>query len=81
MVEGRPPPTAKKLPVEADMPEYICQLGGRNSASALEAAMGNLKIIAFYYFLHMDEYTCKHCRNTSKQKVQFKMEDVAFFTH
>ena len=76
------PPTAKKLPVEADVPEYLCKSGNTLGASPLDAAVGDLTLIAFYYLLRVGEYTCKGTRNSSKQTVQFKLEDVTFFhTH
>jgi hypothetical protein len=46
--------TAKKLPVEADLPEYKCCLG-----TSLEATVGDLTTIAFYYLICVGEYTCK----------------------
>jgi hypothetical protein len=73
------PPTLKMLPVEADVPEYLATLGAQPSASVLDQAIGDLTLIAFYYLLHIGEYTCKAKRNESKQMVQFKMEDVTFF--
>lgn len=73
------PPTSKKLPVEADVPEYLCKLGSSPQATELERAVGDLTVIAFYYLLRVGEYTCKGARNNSKQTVQFKMEDVTFF--
>lgn len=74
------PATSKKLPVEADVPEYLCQIGSSPSASAFEAAVGDLTLIAFYYLLRVGEYTCKSARNNTKQTVQFKVEDVTFFS-
>lgn len=65
--------------MEVDVPEYLCQLGTAPSASALEAAVGDLTLIAFYYLLRVGEYTCKSAQNNSKQMVQFKVEDVTFF--
>jgi hypothetical protein len=73
------PPTSKKLPVEADIPDYLCQLGQAKSATPLDAAVGDLAVIAFYFLLRVGEYTTKGTRNTSKQTVQFKVEDVTFF--
>jgi hypothetical protein len=73
------PPTAKKLPVKADVPEHLCKVGNLMGASPLEAAVGDLTLIAFYYLLRVGEYTCKGTRNSSKQTVQFKLEDVTFF--
>ena len=75
------PPTAKKLPIEADVPDYVCRVGTAPGASALEAAVGDLVVIAFYYLLRVGEYTCKGTRNQSKQTVQFKLEDVTFFRY
>lgn len=45
------PATAKKLPVKADVPAYLCRLGAVPTATALEQAMGDLTLIAFYYLL------------------------------
>jgi hypothetical protein len=73
-----PPPT-KNLPVEADIPEYLCHLGLAKNASPLDKAVGDLAVIAFYYLLRVGEYTIKGTRNSSKQTVQFKVEDVTFF--
>lgn len=73
-----PPPT-KKLPVEADVPAYLCQLGHSKLALPLTAALGDLTVIAFYYLLRVGEYTTKGTRNSSKQTVQFKLKDVTFF--
>jgi hypothetical protein len=73
------PPTTKKLPIEADIPEYLCELGQSKTASPIAAAIGDLTLIAFYYLLRVGEYTTKGTRNSSKQTVQFKIEDVTFF--
>lgn len=73
-----PPPT-KKLPVEADVPEYLCHVGQAKTATPLEAAVGDLALVAFYYLLRVGEYTSKGSRNSSKQTVQFKLEDITFF--
>jgi hypothetical protein len=40
-------PTSKKLPVEADVPEYLCRLGASPHATALECAVGDVTVIAF----------------------------------
>jgi hypothetical protein len=69
----------KKLPVEADIPEYLCYMGQTKNASPLEAAVSDLAVIAFYYLLRVGEYTVKGTRNSSKQRVQFKLEGVTFF--
>ena len=73
------PPTLKQLPVEADIPEYIASLAQSPVSTALDQAIGDLALIAFYYLLRIGEYTCKRSRNESKQTVQFKFEDVTFF--
>jgi hypothetical protein len=65
------PPTAKKLPVEAGVPEYLCRLGTSPSATPLEAAVGDLTTIAFYYLLRVGEYTCKSLRNSSSKLSSF----------
>ena len=73
------PPTLKKLPVEADVPEFLAGLGRAADASTLVTAIGDYTLIAFYYLLLVGEYTTKGSRNETKQTVQFKIEDVVFF--
>ena len=72
-------PVLKKLPVEADIPEYLVQLGLHPAASAHITALGDLALIAFYYLLRIGEYTIKGTHNESKQTQQFKLADVMFF--
>jgi len=77
------PPTQKKLPVEADVPELLVKMGYGKSGSIQSQAIGDLSLIAFYYLLRIGEYTVKHQRDRTKrarkQTVQFKVEDVTFF--
>ena len=73
------PPTEKKLPIEADVPELLFKLGYGPSGTTLGKAIGDLTLIAFYYLLRVGEYTVKGTRNESKRTVQFKLEDVTFF--
>lgn len=73
------PATIKKLPVEADVPELLGQVGSRVEANELDKAIGDLALIAFYYLLRVGEYTVKHSRNHTKQTVQFRFRDVTFF--
>jgi hypothetical protein len=73
------PSTLKKLPVEADVPEYLCKLDLAAGATALTQAIGDLVLIAFYYLWRVGEYTVKSSRNNSKQTVQFRMKDILFF--
>ena len=73
------PPSLKKLPVEADVPELLSQLGSAHTANELDKTIGDLSLIAFYYLLRVGEYTVKYARNNSKQTVQFRLRDVTFF--
>ena len=41
------PPTTKQLPVEADVPEFLVQLGLSPEAHVLDRAIGDLTMIAF----------------------------------
>ena len=82
MMEGwkkTDPPTIKKLPVEADVPELLSHIGSLPFSNELDRAIGDLALIAFYYLLRVGEYTIKNSRNTSKQTVQFRLGDVTFF--
>lgn len=73
------PPTTKKLPVGIDIPEYISQCSLRPTATEQEKSAADLILIAFYYLLRIGEYTVKGTRNSTKQTVQFRMQDVTFF--
>jgi hypothetical protein len=53
------PPTRKKLPVEADVPEFLVSLGLASEAHELDQSIGNLTMIAFYYLLCIGKYTTK----------------------
>jgi hypothetical protein len=67
------------LPVEADVPELMVKIGYGKEGSIKAEAVGDLALIAFYYFLCIGEYTVRGKQNESKQTVQFKLEDVSFF--
>jgi len=73
------PPTEKKLPVEADVPEFMANIGRQAHATPLQQTIGDLALIAFYFLLRIGEYTGKPSRNESKQTEQFKVKDVTFF--
>jgi len=77
------PPTQKKLPVEADVPELLLEMGYGKSGLIQMQAVGDLSLIAFYYLLRIGEYTVKrqrdHSKRATKQTFQFKLEDVTFF--
>ena len=73
------PPTEKKMPVEADIPEFLAELGLEKDATELIKAVGDLSLVAFYFLLRVGEYTIKGKRNESKQTVQFRIKDVTFF--
>ena len=53
------PPTTKHLPMKADVPEFLVQLGLSTEACKLDCAIGNLTMIAFYYLLCIGKYTTK----------------------
>jgi len=44
-----------------------------------EKVMADQTMIAFYYLLRVGDYTVKRTRNSTKQTVQFKYEDITFF--
>ena len=82
MIEGYAkddPPTRKMLPIEADVPELLIEMGYSKSGMAQTRAIGDLTLIAFYYLLRIGEYTVKSKRNNTKQTVQFKLEDITFY--
>jgi hypothetical protein len=77
------PPTDKKLPVEADVPELLVELAYKREENAFAQATADLAMIAFYYLLRIGEYTLKNRKakgkKNAKRTVQFKLEDVSFF--
>ena len=73
------PPTVKKLPVEVDIPEFIATLGTLPDATALDQAIGDLTLVAFYYLLRVGEYTSKASKAYTKQTIQFRLCDITFF--
>lgn len=72
-------PTTKKLPIEVDIPEYISQFPRGAFATLQNQAVGDLGLIAFYYLLRVGENTIKGSNNSTKQTVQFKVQDITFF--
>ena len=77
------PPSKRKLPVEADVPELLIDMAYTNKDDAFAQATADLALIAFYYLLRIGEYTIKNRaelkQKNKKQTVQFKLEDVTFF--
>jgi len=73
------PPTEKKFPIEADVPELLFDMGYGPNGTVFGQTVGDLTLIAFYYLLRVGEYTVKGSRNESKWTVQFKLEDITFF--
>jgi hypothetical protein len=69
------PPTKKKLPVEADVPELLIDMAYTNKEDTFAQATADLRI---------GEYTIKSTaeigKPNTKQTVQFKLEDVTFFS-
>jgi hypothetical protein len=73
------PVLLKKLPVEADVPEFLVSTGYAPEGSNLNKAIGDLSLIAYHYLLHVGENFTRSKHENTKQTVQFKMEDVHFF--
>ncbi len=74
------PVLLKELPLEADIPEFLVNTGYAPEGSDLNKAIGDLSLIAYYYLVCVREYTTKSKHENTKQTVQFKMEDIRFFT-
>jgi hypothetical protein len=73
------PPTRKMLPIKADVPQLLVDMGYSQSGTAHTKAIGDLTLIACYYLLRIGEYTIKGRHNNTKQTVQFKLDDVTFY--
>ena len=53
------PATTKMLPVEADVPEWVCKLALDPGASEQLRATADSMLYAFYFLLRIGEYTKK----------------------
>jgi hypothetical protein len=60
------PHSTKKLPVEADIPEFIATLSTHKDTTELHKAARDMSLIAFYYLLRIGEYTTEDKRPKSK---------------
>ena len=71
------PPVQKKLPVEADVPEFLAKAALSPAATEKMKALGDWALIAFYYLLQIGEYT-GGC-GAAKQTKPYTLADVTFF--
>jgi hypothetical protein len=53
------PPTRKMLPVEADVPDLLVEMGYGKGGTSHAKAIGDLSMIVFYYLLCIGEYMVK----------------------
>jgi hypothetical protein len=67
------------LLVEVNVLEMLIDMDYGKLDTVHLQTVGNLTLIAFYYLLHIDEYTAKWSHKQANQTVQFKLEDVTFF--
>jgi hypothetical protein len=65
----------KNFPLN-QMSQNICEQSRTQSS---DSAIADLTTIAFYYSLHVGDYTVKRNINETRHMVQFKMEDIIFF--
>jgi hypothetical protein len=72
------PPTTKQLPVEADVPEFLVNLGLSPEACKLNRSIGDLTMIAFYYLLRIGKYTMKGTWNKGTSLSLLKTNKVTF---
>jgi hypothetical protein len=72
-------PSTKKLPVEADITEFLVNVGQNSHTSLLKQTIEDFAMIAFCFLLQIGVYTNKAKRSSTKQMVHFKFEDVTIF--
>jgi hypothetical protein len=53
------PPTRKMLPIKADVPNLLVEMGYGKGGTAHTKSIDDLSMIAFYYLLCVGEYTVK----------------------
>ena len=75
------PATTKKLPVDIDVPEFLCDMGCAEHAKPKDCRVGLLCLVAFYFLLRVGEYTSKlrNGQHKTKKTVNFRVCDVTFF--
>ena len=64
------PPTKKKLPVEADVPELLIDMAYTNKEDTFAQATADLALIAFYYLLRIGEHTIKSTAKLGKSNTK-----------
>lgn len=72
-------PVLKKLPVEADVVEYLVKVGMLPGALPLVTARGELSLGGYYYLLRSVEYTTRPGRQA--QTMTFRIKDMRFFKY
>ena len=72
-------PVQKKMPVEADIPEWLVKEAMKEKATEHDRAVADLTLMAFFFLLRVGEYTVKKRKNGTKRTVQFRVKDVTFF--
>ena len=73
------PPSQCKLAIPISLIEYLVQLGASSNSPKLQSTC-DACTIAFYYLLHISEYT-SHCCNDCHHTQQFQMCDITFYDH
>ena len=58
--EKKDPPRVKKLAVHPDIPEWLWKWGHRKGSSPQQQTVGDLEMIAFYYFLRVGDASTTH---------------------
>ncbi len=73
------PPTTKQLPVEADVPEFLVQLGLSPGARKLDHAINNLTMIAFIFCYVLVSIPPKELKIIQSRQRSSNMGDITFF--
>lgn len=79
MVGARKIHPQQKLPVEANIQEFLAKKALFENKRPKVTAIGDLALVAFDYLLQVGEYTVKGKCNNTKQIVQFWLGSIAFF--
>ena len=69
----------RKLPVQLEVPELLVTTAYNSTGTEKDEAPADLTMRALYYLLCVGEYTVKGSRNSTKQIVQSKYEEINFF--
>ena len=73
------PPSKKKLPVGIDVTGFLADLGMEKDATEIVKAVGDFKIIAFYYLMRVGNIQLKNKEMKQSKRCSLSWNHTMFF--